>query len=46
MAQSIKEMYEAMQSQLGVDTISYDAGVAKQTPYSVDDSKNADATAT
>jgi hypothetical protein len=42
MAKSILETYEEMQTQLGVDTISYDAGVAKQTPYSVDDSKNAD----
>lgn len=42
MAKSILETYEEMQSELGVDKISYDAGVAMQTPYSVDDSKNAD----
>lgn len=42
MAKSILETYEEMQSVLGVDTISFDAGVAKQTPYSIDDSKNAD----
>ena len=42
MAKSILEIYDEMQSELGLDTISFDAGVAKQTPYSVDDSKNAD----
>ncbi|CAB4142768.1 hypothetical protein UFOVP449_76 [uncultured Caudovirales phage] len=42
MAKSILEIYDEMQSQLGVDTITYDAGVAKQTPYSLDDTKNAD----
>lgn len=42
MAKSILQTYEEMQTQLGVDKISFDAGVAKQTPYSADDSKNAD----
>ena len=42
MAKSILETYEEMQSQLGVDTISFDAGLAAATPYSIDDTKNAD----
>jgi|LakMenEpi03Aug12_release.lakeMendotaPanAssembly.Ray.scaffolds.fasta_scaffold4282553_1 hypothetical protein len=42
MAKSILETYEEMQTQLGVDKISYDAGVAAKTPYSQDDTKNAD----
>ena len=42
MAKSILQTYDEMQSQLGVDTISYAAGQSKQTPYSMDDSKNVD----
>ena len=42
MAKSILEIYDEMQSELGLDTISYDAGVARQTPYSYDDDLNAD----
>ena len=39
---SILDMYDAMQSQLGVDTISYNQGRAQGTPYSLDDSLEID----
>lgn len=42
MAKSILQTYDEMQTQLGVDKISYAEGLAKATPYSIDDSKNAD----
>jgi hypothetical protein len=42
MAKSILQTYDEMQSELGVDTISFSAGQSKQTPYSMDDSKNVD----
>ena len=42
MAQSILDIYNASQSDLGTDKISYDAGVAKKTPYSTDDNQKAD----
>jgi hypothetical protein len=37
MAQSILDIYDSMQSQLGVDAISFDAGQAAKTPYTTDD---------
>jgi hypothetical protein len=42
MAQQILDLYEAKQTELGVDKISFAAGQAAQTPYSVDDNKNID----
>lgn len=42
MAKSILQTYDEMQTQLGVDKISFAAGQTAQTPYSVDDSKNVD----
>jgi hypothetical protein len=38
----ILELYKAQQSALGVDKISFEAGQAANTPYSIDDTKNAD----
>jgi hypothetical protein len=42
MAQSILDIYDARQSELGVDKISYAAGVNAQTPYTTNDLKKAD----
>jgi len=42
MAKSILQTYDEMQTNLGVDKISFAAGQAAQTPYSQDDSKNVD----
>ena len=42
MAKSILQTYDEMQTNLGVDKISFAAGQASQTPYSLDDSKNVD----
>ena len=39
---SILELYDSMQSELGVDKISYAAAVASKTPYSDDDNFDAD----
>ena len=38
----ILETYEAQKSVLGVDKISFDAGVKAKTPYTTDDLKKAD----
>lgn len=38
----ILETYEAQKSALGVDKISFDAGVKAKTPYTTDDLKKAD----
>lgn len=38
----ILDLYEANKSSLGVDTISYDAGVNAKTPYTTNDLKKAD----
>lgn len=38
----ILEIYEAQQSALGVDKISFDAGVNAKTPYTTNDLKKAD----
>lgn len=38
----ILELYKAQQSALGVDTISFDAGVNAKTPYTTNDLKKAD----
>jgi len=42
MAKSILQTYDDSQTTLGVDKISYTAGLAAATPYSIDDTKNAD----
>mgnify|MGYP003328452903 CR=1 FL=1 len=42
MAQQILDLYDAKQTKLGVDKISFAAGQHAQTPYSVDDNKNID----
>jgi hypothetical protein len=42
MAKSILQTYDESQASLGVDKISYSEGLAKATPYSIDDTKNAD----
>lgn len=42
MAQQILDLYDAKQTELGVDKISFAAGQHAQTPYSVDDNKNVD----
>ena len=42
MAQSILDIYNARQSELGTDTISFNAGQAAITPYSLDDTLNID----
>ena len=42
MAESILDKYDAMQAQLGLDTITYTAGRARNTPYSIDDSLQVD----
>jgi hypothetical protein len=42
MATTILDLYEANKSNLGVDKISYDAGVAAKTPYTTNDLKKAD----
>jgi hypothetical protein len=36
------KMYDEMQSQLGTDKITYDIGLARNTPYSIDSSKEVD----
>ena len=38
----ILELYKAQQSALGVDKISFEAGVNAKTPYTTDDLKKAD----
>ena len=38
----ILELYKAQQSALGVDKISFDAGVNAKTPYTTNDLKKAD----
>ena len=38
----ILELYDAQQSALGVDKISFDAGVNAKTPYTTNDLKKAD----
>lgn len=38
----ILEIYEAQKSALGVDKISFDAGVNAKTPYTTNDLKKAD----
>ncbi len=38
----ILELYKAAQSSLGVDKISFDAGVNAKTPYSTNDLKKVD----
>ena len=38
----ILELYKANQTSLGVDKISFAAGQAANTPYSLDDTKDAD----
>jgi hypothetical protein len=38
----ILELYKAQQSSLGVDTISFDAGVNAKTPYTTNDLKKVD----
>ena len=38
----ILDLYKAQQSTLGVDKISFDAGVNAKTPYTTNDLKNAD----
>jgi len=38
----ILELYKAQQSALGVDKISYEAGVNAQTPYTTNDLKKVD----
>ncbi len=38
----ILELYEANKSALGVDKISFEAGVNAQTPYTTNDLKKAD----
>ena len=42
MAQSIMDIYDAKQSELGTDTISFNAGQSAITPYSLDDDFNVD----
>jgi len=42
MAQQILDLYDAKQTELGVDKISFTAGQHAQTPYSIDDTKNVD----
>ena len=42
MAQSILDIYNASQADLGTDKISYDAALSKKTPYSTDDNQKAD----
>ena len=42
MAKSILQVYDEMQTQLGVDKIDMNSTIAKETPYSLDDTKNAD----
>jgi len=42
MATTILDLYDANKSNLGVDKISYDAGVAAKTPYTTNDLKKAD----
>ena len=42
MAQSILDLYDSMQDSLGVSTISFNAGQAAITPYSLDDTKDVD----
>ena len=39
---TIEELYKAQQSALGVDKISFEAGVNAQTPYTTNDLKKAD----
>ena len=39
---TILDTYKAQQSALGVDTISFDAGVNAKTPYTTNDLKKAD----
>jgi hypothetical protein len=36
------KLYDEMQSQLGTDKITYDIGLARNTPYSIDSSKEVD----
>ena len=38
----ILDLYEAQKSALGVDKISFDAGVNAKTPYTTNDNKKAD----
>ena len=42
MAQSILDIYNTRQSELGTDTISFDAALSKKTPYSTNDNQKAD----
>lgn len=42
MAQSILDLYDAKQSELGVDKISFAAGENAKTPYTTNDLKKAD----
>ena len=39
---TIEELYKAQQSALGVDKISFEAGVNAKTPYTTNDLKKAD----
>ena len=39
---TIEELYNAQQSALGVDKISFDAGVNAKTPYTTNDLQKAD----
>lgn len=42
MAKSILEIYDEQKAAIGVDKISFDAGVNAKTPYTTNDLKNAD----
>jgi hypothetical protein len=39
---TIEETYKARQSELGLDNLGFDAGVAAKTPYSTNDLQKAD----
>ena len=42
MAKSILEIYDEQKAAIGVDKISFDAGVNAKTPYTTNDLKKAD----